>query len=579
MSGSPGAPLRYLWRAKLRGRARDLARRVRTPLGAFTAVLGLALVGGWIGSVVWRSELLERTGDVPSVQVVRLGLLAYLAFIALTSVEVRGLYLPKPEIERLFAAPVSRASIVRFRLGSTMLATLPFAVLMGVLLGPRFHSTAVVLVTFAVFVVQSTVFGQAVSLGVAPTTGRLDGVLKRLPAGTPRVVGALGVISIFLWVSIGPGVATEAEVDLQRAIDELYQRERTVAPPVPEVPLLDRIAGAAPVRILTAPLHPWASALVAPSLSAALPWILLAGAILALTFELVVRLPVDFRESALRSSENVERRLARMRRGQGGASALGTSRRTRGLSVPRAFGRGPFGALVWLRVTWLVRQARGALLMTALVAVGGFLFGTGVLDEPGGETAALAVLGVVYLTSGLRADFRTDLDRMESIRAWPVGPRTVFVASVLPGAVLASVVIAGVLVARSLALGHPLGDLGPILPALVPAAYAWVAVDNAVFLLFPVRFVPGQGSAVQNAGRSFLLVLLRATLLVAYLFVAGGGAALLTRAVGPSVGAETALWLGVLWAVVVGAAGLVLLTLLGAWALRRYDVSRTPPGR
>ena len=58
-----------------------------------------------------------------------------------------------------------------------------------------------------------------------------------------------------------------------------------------------------------------------------------------------------------------------------------------------------------------------------------------------------------------------------------------------------------------------------LLPLIV---FGWVAVDNVVFLFSPVRYVPGQGGALQNAGRGLVLMLIR--------FGRGGRAALLGAA-------------------------------------------------
>jgi hypothetical protein len=40
----------------------------------------------------------------------------------------------------------------------------------------------------------------------------------------------------------------------------------------------------------------------------------------------------------------------------------------------------------------------------------------------------------------------------------------------------------------------------------------WVALDNAVFLFSPVRYTPGEEGALQNMGRSMLLMVLRLVL-------------------------------------------------------------------
>ena len=583
MSGSrSGAPLAYLWRAKLVGRLRDLRRRLASPLGALTLLVGVLLIGGWAATIVFRSSIIERTGDPPSLAAIRLGLALYLAFVTLSALSVRGLYLPRAEVERLLAAPISRASIVRFRAATSIFASLPFVALMAVFLSPRFASPEVAAVALLLVVPTTTVYGQGVSLLAAPTSGRLDRILGRVPESTLRLVGILGVLSVFLALGLGPGLESEGAAERRAYLEQFAPgRADGEAPDVsgeaaPRRGAFEGFANAPPVSALTLPLQPWARALAAPDMGAAAPWLALLALLFVCALEGVARLPIDYRMSAVRTSEAFERRLARARRGQVGASAMDPSKRARGLRVPWLAGRSRFGALVWVRVAWLVRQSRGALLVAALVAVVGLVVGTRLVTGEGAETGALAVLGVVYLSSGLRADFRNDLDRMESMRAWPVRPASLFVATVLPGALLTAAVIGFVLVVRATLLGHDVLTTAAFAAAIPPVAYGWAAVDNAVFLLFPARFVPGQGSAIQHAGRGFLLVLLRGAILLMLLAVAGGGALQLERYLAPTA-PELAPYAAVLWAIVVGVCALVLVTAFGAWALRRYDVSRVPP--
>ena len=46
-----------------------------------------------------------------------------------------------------------------------------------------------------------------------------------------------------------------------------------------------------------------------------------------------------------------------------------------------------------------------------------------------------------------------------------------------------------------------------VILATPPATLLWLALDNAVFLLAPVRFEPGQASAIHHAGRIMLTTL------------------------------------------------------------------------
>lgn len=588
MSASGQAPggvgtLLLLWRLKLKGRMRLLGRRARTPVGALTVLAGLALFGLWVGSIALRSSMLERTGEPPGEGIVRLGLAAYLVFIAFSSLSFRGVYLPRPELERLLAGPIEPSSIVRYRILGAVTMSLPFMLLMGLLIAPRFASPTAAVFAILLIVPTTTALGQGVSLVAARTSGPLHRLLERVSPTVLRLAGALGLGGLLFFLAFGPGVVEPGELERRAAVERALRGDESFSVPIafepPPTPG-ERIAAAAEhpvVRTITTPLAPWARAITAPSLGAALPWLAAVLGLLVLCFEAVARFPVDFRETSLRTSRELERRLARVRKGQGGVAAFQGDAATRRGDVPWFAGRGPFGAVVWLRTAWLLRQAQGTLLVSALVAIGGIIMGTRVFGDSIAESVALAVLGVVYLASGLRVDLRADLDRMEVLKAWPLPPWKLFAASLIPGTLLTSLVIAVVLVARAAILDLWSVSLPVLIGCIPPLAFAWIAVDNAVFLLFPVRFVPGQGSAIQHAGRTFLLVLLRASLFGALLLSALGGAWFLTEW-GQAAGlSEVALWSLVIgWIAGIVVLGFAALLAFGAWALRRFDVSRVP---
>ncbi len=580
-TGAGALPL--LWRMKLVGRARRIARRARTPLGALTTLAGVALFGLWIASLVMRSSMLERTGSPPTIGATRAGLSVYLVFVAFSSLSFRGVYVPRPELERLLAGPISRASIVRYRMLGSITMSLPFLALLGLVLAPRFESPAAAIAAIVFTLPATTVFGQGLSLVAARTSGPLHRLLERVPGSVLRLVGALGLMGLLVTLAFGPGLAGEEELQRRATIEQVLGGDEGSAlreyEPLPGIG--ERLATAAehPVlRVVTAPLEPWARALTAPSLPAALPWLGAIAVLLVLLFEAVARLPVDFREASLRTSLDLERRVARVRRGQGGVAAFQGGGAAAARPVPWLMGRGPAGAIVWLRTARLLRQARGSLVVAGIVAVAGIVLGTRVFGDSVEETAALAVLAVVYLASGLRVDLRADLDRMEVLKAWPVSPVKLFAASLVPGTVVTSVVVAVITLARSSILGawDP-GHLA-VLAAVPPLAFAWIAVDNAVFLLFPVRYVPGQGSAIQHAGRTFLLVILRAVLFGSLLITAlGGGWFIAEWGSASGWGEPLLLALVLAWCAGVSAVGFCALLAFGAWALARHDVSRVPP--
>jgi hypothetical protein len=335
------------------------------------------------------------------------------------------------------------------------------------------------------------------------------------------------------------------------------------------------------VDVATVPLEPWLRAASASTFAEFAPWALACALLWIVLVELVARLPIDFRELSLQTSASVAQRIRRHRKSGGGASASRVHAGSAGWRVPWLFGRGPGGALAWRKLVSIVRRARGTVTVAALVLVLLTAASSGMGRD--GDTVGLVggyvflvMVGAVYLGGGLRFDFREDLDRMEAIKTWPVAPARLFFATLLPEVVLISTLIAAAVVARSLLVGAGPALIVPLVLGLPAFVLGWVALDNLLFLLVPVRFVPGQEGALQNLGRAMVTSLLRVALLAVVMLVVGalgGGAwavAALALEVGPAtqVAAATA---GGLAAFVVCDLALVL---LGGRALRRFDVAR-----
>lgn len=559
--------LRLLARRKFRGGLRRQWRRLRTPSGALFLILGLATFGLWFVALTAGGLVAPQASDPGDLRVpVRLGGLLLVVIAITGSLNHRGLYLPKEEIERLFGAPIKRADLVRYRLlvntGRAIFAGLIF----GAALGVRMPSP--LFAFLGVFVAMQTlpVVGQACAILAGTLEKRWAERFTSWPARVVMVGSVLIGCALFVVLVVGRGVR---EVVALEWLADLVPGD---LPSLWENPI---------VVAVTLPLAPWANAITASSWSEFGPWFLLCVFLWAFFFEGTARLPVDFRELSLETSASVAERLRRHRRVGGGASAGKVWKAAAGLRVPWLFGRGPAGALAWRKGVAIVRKARGTLWVSSLVLVFLTLFATNMgaeMEETGslGGAVFLAVLGCIYLCAGLRFDFRDDLDRMEIIKSWPVAPTKLFIAMLLPEVVLVSVLLTTGVLAQGLLLGDLQPATGGVV-AMVPAfVLLWVALDNAVFLFAPVRFVPGQDGALHNAGRAAVMMVLRGLLLG----VVGGLIVLSVMALAWLLGRvleweeELALTLAlaVAWLeLVLAAFGLCW---IGGRMLRRFDVAR-----
>jgi hypothetical protein len=297
-------------------------------------------------------------------------------------------------------------------------------------------------------------------------------------------------------------------------------------------------------------------------------------------FEFTARVPVDYRELSLATSADVARRLQRLRRGGAGVGGSKAEKLALSWNVPWLLGRSPFGAIAWLKFVAMLRKARGTLLFSILVvAFVAYAFPLVMNRGAGSEIswigpAMIAAVGSMYLAAGLRFDFRQDLELMDLVKTWPVPATRIFLATILPEVLLISGLLSGAILVRAAFVGFQV-ELLPILLFQPLLTFAWIAVDNAVYLYAPVRFTPGQEGALQHMGRSLLLMLLRFTLLAITLVVAGAPAVALVLGA-DELGLEPSLaqliafsyaWLVLLFVDI----GLVL---AGGWILRRFDVAR-----
>lgn len=561
--------LRKLALMKLRGGFRRQLKRLKKPSGVIFAVIGVILSGLWISSLVMGRGALG--GDLPEGDVLRswtqLGVFIFILLTGMSAVTVRGIYLPKQEIERFFSAPITRGDLVRYRLMVDFARTLFGAIVLGLLTFQRMPVPVFGFVGAMVTVFTLGALRQLASLVLGDAHSRIGGFFTKKSLLGPRIIIGILVWILLMTLFMGSGY-TERVLG---GVNLLEQGSGWIMHPV--------------AQALLAPLRPWAGMMTATSVPQFLGWFGLCLLILVILFELSARLPIDFRERSLETSRDISRRLNRLRRG-GPISAGEVSRRAAGRRIPWLFGRGPGGAVAWIKTASIVRKARGTLFVALLIVVA-VTIGVSVLlhgqgleqDRNVAEVVGpilIGFLGIMYMSGALRFDFRADLDRMEQIKVWPTGARRVFVATLLPQVILISVALAGAVLVRAAVLGLFNPALVVIVLALPFVEFAWLAVENVVYLLAPVRFVPGQEGTLHHTGRSIVLFSLRMLLVVVtlgvvaipagVLFGVGPEAFGLTdgQAVGVSVGIGFVVLFGVDW----------MLASVGGRMLRRFDVAR-----
>ncbi len=560
--------LRLLARRKLKGVLRKQARRLKSWKGILLSVLGVSLFLIWMGGLLLHAFI----GSPIELDVEGLESLVGVGAFALTVLSLsgalvhRGLYMPSEEIERIFSGPIPRADVVRYRLLVNVGRGTLGAVIVGLFTANRMPRPLFAFLGVFLLVQTLPVLHQAAAI----LSGLVENRLARRFRWLRTLIFGAMLFAIIIGVPLvvffgGRGVDSDAPM-----LVAWLQRLGNLG--------LDGWQSHPLVHAITWPFQPWTRMILADRLATFAPWCLVSIGLWIALAEATARLPVDYRELSLETSASVAARLRRARRG-GGAATVRVSKATRGLRVPWLFGRGPAGAIAWRKLVSIVRKAKGTFAVSGLVLALVTILSLAFL---GGDELALAgpllvaFLGTLYLCAGLRFDFRDELERMEIIKAWPLAPTRLFAAMILPEALLVSLLLIAAVLVRALLAEEMSAAVGVIAAFLPLGVVGWIALDNAAFLFLPVRFVPGQEGALQNAGRGVLMMFVRLLALAfmlafcflpPYLIYTFGGAALGIEGDGLLVVSGFLLWillvlfdLGVIW--------------VGGWMLARFDVAR-----
>jgi ABC-2 type transport system permease protein len=417
----------------------------------------------------------------------------------------------------LLTGPLSRRAVLRYKVAVGLLRTLLSAVLVGLLFrrGLASRSLPFVLATWAGFAVVWLHAAFASLVRVQWQASGRSGPRRALLA-VLLIGGLAGVVLVGLRQA-GPLPPFEA-----RTFSELLGGELTT--------WFERWTAVPAVALLLLPARAFFDAVLPRTPEEALAGLLVLGVLLVLALGSVLLLDVPFEEAALASAE----RRAR----------LETRRRRRGLPLPRLSrapvlgSRGaPELALTWKN--WLaLRRVYGARLGFLLVPIAlGLGFSVwGALQKGGRSGVDLAFLAAVlpagyagltvfFGPMSFRTDLRSDLRRLDVLRALPLSG-----AQVVRGELLAPLLLLGGSEVALLLLALGLSTTSRIhgfglgaraawtagLMLLLPAATAAVlVVHNAAALVFPSLLVDDEELAprgVEAAGTRLLS--LGATLLL-----------------------------------------------------------------
>ena len=470
---------------------RRMGRQLRSVRGAAFFIIGLCIIGFWVGSQflpIYKSGPIDPRVTLSFAPLIIFGMCMLNLF---TSAGERAVTFTPAEVDFLFPGPFSRRTLLIYKLTKTSLATIFSALLFGGMLR-RFGGMYVYRVGGVWFLFQ---FMQLLAMTLALVQANLG---ERI-----FTAGRWWLLAI---IAAAGGLA----------VWQVFQRQHELTLPVVLQATQTRIG-----RTLLAPFSVFAHLLAAKTLLNFLKWAMVAAVIDSALVVVVLLLDTNYMETSAAVSARRYARLARVRRSGIAGLAKPTGTRWKIPTLPWLAGTGP---LIWRQSTTAIRTARTLLTILSLLAIG---CGIAVARIPE-ERAAIGFLvgSIVYLNlflaQMLKFDFRGDLDYLEVLRSLPIRPVAVAAAQlVVPSLVLAvleilllvTIFITGFFNWKILLAAGAFG---------VQLTLLTVSVDNLLFMLFPYRPVTAVAGDMGLIGRQAIVFACRALLLVLVIAAAVG---------------------------------------------------------
>jgi hypothetical protein len=534
-----------------KGVLRRTFRGAKTVRGALLLAFTLALIALFVAPSIATALLMRNKAGLPP-----FGdwLEPYLPFLVLgacllvvfTSAAERAFYFTPAEVDLLFPAPFHRRDLLFYKLAKTITGSLILSLFISVTSLIYFRS----FVAAFVGIWLALLFIQLIGL-----TAALLGQIVAEQAYT--VTRKLGLLAIALLALAG--------------LAELYSRASVHN--ASELALMFRQTWAG--TVLLAPFLAFSFTMMA---GRAFPDMAVWGALSALfdlgLLALVIRLDADYIESAAAVSQKVYEQVQRAR--QGGGLAVPSYRKGSRIRLPRLPWIGGAGPVAWRQILLAMRTSR-QLILISMILFAGFAGWTAATShgQPGPGVMSGAAVGMMaYLTFifsfQLPWAFRGDIDHIDFLKTLPLRP-SALAGGELAGGIAVLAVMQFLALIFFWAAGMSRSLLLAVVAFALPLDALLLAINNAIFLIYPVRFVPSGTADFQFMGRAMLFMLLEFLALLPCLGLAAGVGAIAHFASGNS---WTAFGIAA-WIVVVLELPLFFWVL--GWAFDRFDPATQTP--
>jgi hypothetical protein len=478
-----------LLRLHFHGKFRNSLRGIRTPRGLVFLLLGILVLCLWLGPALYRALRMPHA-DPQFVRIVApFAILSFCLSNLFTSFGDAAVPFTGAEVDFLFYGPFTRRSLLGYKILKAGLGTALTTLIFSILLLRYSTSWIACCVGIWLTVQFMQLFAMAVTL-VGQTIG------ERAYTNTRR--GVLIVAALLALLAIGPTLLAHHRSPL----DFMIQVHATIAG-----------------RVLLFPFDIFAHTITAAAADL-LKWAIPAILINLLMLAVVIGLDANYLETAATVSQKRYERRQRARSGGIARLTDASGSRLRIMQLPRFGGAGP---IAWRQLTGALRSSRALLILLIMIGIAG---GTFVLQHRGPSLSSLEkLLGAVVwmnmvLISMLKFDFRDELDRLDLLRSLPIRPIAVAAAELFTPVMVLTAMQATLLIVVTLCVKDVWKVTLPAAAFAVPFNVLFVAIENLLFLMFPLRSAGLIAGDMQLFGRQMVIFPCKFLLLLVALAVA-----------------------------------------------------------
>jgi Putative ABC exporter len=470
-----------LLRLRLTGFLRRWGRSLRTMKGLLLALVGSLLYLPMLLTTLIAPRV-QLTAQIAMIR--RYGALGLFGFCVLNLVltsDERAVYFAPAEIEFLFSGPFRRRQLLFYKMVNGFFSSVLVALLMTFFFAHHARSFLPAFIGLFLMIEELVLLSMGFGLFVSTVGALAFNRQRRIAFGALLVLGIAALLPRSRDLFSGGGLE-----------------------------LLDRLERSPVLRVAAWPFRPPVMAFTAEHLWPELAgWSLQGVALLAGLAIGVLALDAEYYEATAAASTRIyDQARARM---QGGTTAR--AYRTP-IQLPMLPWWGGVGPALWRQLASAVRFPGRFFTLLFLhlgpmlpMFLGGVAWGGLTAAVSPGAVVVAAILATLSLAASMVTgfDFRSDLDRMDTLKSLPI-PTAALVIAEIAVPTLMLTVAQGACLALLAGVHRDTPHLLEVLLFLPPYNALLVEVEAILFLWFPNRIVPGSSMDFSMMGRQLLLM-------------------------------------------------------------------------